>query len=59
MKEKKFIITKSNLVADMLKHSGYTLVSQQGEMWTFMNNGKHTFSQDDKKEMVFSNKLFL
>lgn len=59
MKEKKFIITKSNLVADMLKHSGYTLVSQQGEMWTFMNNGKHTFSQDEKKDAVFTDKIFL
>lgn len=54
-----FVITKSNLIADVLKHCGFTLVSHQGEVWTFMNDGKHMFSQNDKKEMVFTDKMFL
>lgn len=54
-----FVITKSNLIADVLKESGFTLVSHQGEVWTFKNDGKHTFSQDEKKDAVFTNKVFL
>ena len=59
MQGNKFVLTKSNLVADVLKQSGFTLVSHQNDTWTFMNDGRHTFSQDEKKEAVFTDKLFL
>ena len=56
---KKYIITKSALTAEILEKSGYTLMSHKSDIWTFLNDEKHTLSAEDKKEIVFSNKLFL
>lgn len=55
----KYVITKSNLVADVLKKFGYTLMSYKEGVWTFLNDGEHMLSAQDKKEVVFSNKVFL
>ena len=57
--EKRFVITKSDMVADVLKKGGFTLVSHQGDTWTFLNDGNHSFSKEDKKEVTYSNKLFI
>lgn len=59
MKIQKYIITKFDIVADVLSKSGYSLLSHKEGIWTFLNDGKHALSAEDKKEMVFSNKLFL
>lgn len=59
MKMQKYVITKSDIVADVLKKSNYSLLSHKEGVWTFLNDGKHMLSAEDKKEMVFSNKLFL
>lgn len=55
----KYIITKSAIVAETLKKSGYTLMSHKEDIWTFLNDGKHALSVEDKKETVYCNKLFL
>lgn len=56
---KKYIITKSASAADILKESGYTLLSNKDGVWTFYNDGKQLLSADDRKDMAYSNKLFL
>ena len=55
----KYIITKSNLVADILKKTGYTILSEKDGSWTFLNDGRQNLSADQKKDVVFSNKMFL
>jgi len=55
----KYIITKSDLVSEVLKKSGYTLMSHKDGIWTFFNDGKKMLSAEDKKGMVFTNKIFL
>ena len=57
----KYIITKSVFVAEALKKSGYTLLSnnEKDGVWIFHNDGKQMLSADEKKEMVYSNKIFL
>lgn len=55
----KYVITKSNLVAEVLKASKYTLLSNKDGIWTFKNDGKNTLSNDERKGMVFTDKIFL
>lgn len=59
MKGKTYVITKSDLVAATLTKGGFTLKSHKGDTWTFLNDGKQMLSADDKKETVFTDKVFL
>lgn len=59
MGKQNFVMTRSNLVADVLKKNGFTFVSHQGDTWTFLNDGKHTFSEDEKQHTVITNKIFV
>ena len=53
-----FILVSDKSIADMLKKNGYVCVSETEAMFTFMNNGKLTFSDDiDQHKIVYSNKL--
>lgn len=55
----KYIITKSNVVALMLKTYGYTLLSEKDGVFTFMNDGRVTLAADEKREVSYTNKIFL
>ena len=59
MKSGQFVMTRSNLVAEVLKKSGYTLLYDQNDTWTFLNNGKHNFSEEERKHTVITNKMFM
>jgi hypothetical protein len=59
IKMNKYIITKSKLVAEVLKKSGYTLLSDKDEAWTFLNCGKKCLSNEEIKEVCYTNKIFL
>lgn len=53
-----FILVSDSAVADILKQNGLVCVYESGTMFTFMNNGKLTFSDSiDKHKIVYSNKL--
>jgi hypothetical protein len=53
-----FILVSDKTIADILKQYGYICVSETETMYTFMNNGKLTFSDSiDKNKVVYSNKL--
>lgn len=58
---KKYVITKSALVAETLKSAGYTLLSSNEKhgIWTFHNDGKRMLSDEEKKDMAYSDRLFL
>lgn len=51
----KFIITTSEVSAEMLEAAGFELISQSSGQWTFLNNGKMQFSNLEK--ITFTNKL--
>ena len=59
MKSGRFVMTRSKMVAEVLKKSGYTLLSNQNNTWIFLNDGKHTFSAEERKHTVVSNKMFI
>lgn len=51
----KFIITTSEVSAEMLEVAGFELISHSSGQWTFLNNGKMQFSNLEK--ITFTNKL--
>lgn len=57
--EKKFIKTTDKETADKLISVGFQLVSQNGNVYTFLNQPPRTFSFDivDKKKMAYTNIL--
>ena len=53
-----FILVSDKTIASILKQSGYECISETETMFTFVNNGKLTFSDSiDKHKVVYSNKL--
>ncbi len=50
-----FIITTNNVSADLLLKTGFKLVSQFGNQWTFLNNEKMLF--DNLEDIIYTNKL--
>lgn len=53
-----FILVSDKSIADILKQNGYVCVNETETMFTFMNNGKLTFSDSiDNHKVVYSNKL--
>ena len=52
---KQFIRTSYEDTYKNLLKCGCTFLGKEGNFWVFLNNGKTTFSEDEKK-VVFSNK---
>ena len=51
----KFIITTNNISADLLLKTGFKLVSQFENQWTFLNNEKMLFN--NLEDIIYTNKL--
>lgn len=57
---KKFIKTTDKYTADKLIAHGFKLVSQIGNLYTFLNDtSKLNFDAIDKKQIVYDDKLSL
>ena len=53
-----FILVSDPAVADILKQNGLTCINETETMFTFMNNGKLTFSDSlSNNKIVYSSKL--
>ena len=52
-----FIKTSDAELAQQLRCCGYTELKSQGKFFVFINNGKATFSKEQKKKMVMTNKM--
>lgn len=52
-----FIKTSDTALAKKLRESGFTSVSQEDEMFIFINDGKAVFSDNEKKRLVYSDIL--
>jgi hypothetical protein len=53
-----FILVSDSAIANILKQNGYVCINETETMFTFMNNGKLTFSENiDKHKVMFTNKL--
>ena len=61
MKKKKFIKTTDKSTADKLIAYGFKLISQVGNIYTFLNEMPQNFNFDviDKKMIVYDNMLNL
>lgn len=59
--DKKFIKTTDRKTADQLIASGFRLVSQNGSIYTFLNEVPKNFNFDivDGKKIVYDNRLSL
>lgn len=53
--KKKFVKTKDPKTAELLEREGFTLVSYEGDTYTFLNDGRENFQAKDKA--VFTNIL--
>lgn len=53
-KDKKFILTQDEKVAKELIDSGFLLVQETSDMWTFMNCDKLTFSNYACSNSIYS-----
>ena len=52
-----FIKTQDAELAKKLRFSGYKELKKQGKFFVFVNSGKWTFSAEDKKKAIFTNKM--
>ena len=52
-----FICTSDENTADKLKEQGFQLVSNEHGMFTFINNVKLNFSDEEKKKISYTNML--
>ena len=58
----KFLYVKDENIKDKLLANGFTMLQckeQNGKYYVFANNGVLTFSENDKKEILFSNEIHL
>ena len=53
----KFVNTSDSAVADELRKAGFTELPKEGNMFVFLNDGHANFSDDDKKKVVYTNKM--
>lgn len=51
----KFIRVFSDDVAMRLRANGFTCIGRDGDTYTFLNDGKFLFSDEDNKYMKFTN----
>lgn len=54
-----FIKTSAPNVAEELKANGFTLVSKEGEMYVFLNDGKANFSDESKNQVIYTDILHI
>ena len=61
MNDKKFIITKDQKTANVMIANGFQLVSNIGDIYTFINEpSKHfIFADNDKKLICYTNNLHI
>lgn len=52
-----FIKTSDAELAKELRASGYKELKSQGKFFVFLNNGSATFSAEQNKKMVMTNKM--
>ena len=52
-----FIKTNSESIAIQLKKLGFTELPKQGTFFVFLNNGTANFSEEDRKKVIYTNKL--
>ena len=52
-----FIHVSDENVAEYLRSNHYTELPKQGNTYTFLNDGKATFSETVKKRIVIDNKM--
>lgn len=52
-----FVKTSDSDTAAKLKASGFTEVSKEGEFYVFLNDGKQNFSEDENKNVIYTNIL--
>ena len=50
-----FILVSDKIIAERLKESGFVCINEANAMYTFLNNGKLVFA--DEQGIVYSNKL--
>ncbi len=58
----KFLYVKDENIKNKLLANKFTMLQckeQNGKYYVFVNNGVLTFSEDDKKEILFSNEIHL
>lgn len=56
-KKQNFVRTTSHETAQKLINEGFTLISNNGSEYVFLNNGK--VLMDKLKEVAYTNKLYL
>lgn len=54
---KNFIQTQDEGTAIQLRSLGFTELPKQGSFFVFINDGKTDFSAEEKKKMVYTNKI--
>lgn len=57
--DKKFIVTKSEIVADKLSALGLRLFSKDNDTFIFENAPNKQYSTDVVTDVVFTNRVFL
>jgi hypothetical protein len=53
----KFIKTQDAELANTLRTLGYKELRAQGKFFVFINNGKVYFSTEEKKKLIYTNKM--
>lgn len=53
----KFIKTQDAELANTLRTLGYKELKEQGKFFVFINNGKVNFSTEEKKKLMYTNKM--
>lgn len=53
----KFIKTQDAELANTLRTLGYKELKEQGKFFVFINNGKVNFSTEEKKKLIYTNKM--
>lgn len=52
-----FVKTQDKELAEQLRKSGYKELKPQGKFFVFINDGKATFSNEQTKKVVYTNKM--
>ena len=53
----KFIKTKDEELAKTLRLQGFKELKNQGKFFVFINNGVALFNEEDKKKIIYTDKM--
>lgn len=53
----KFIKTQDAGLAEVLRSQGFKELKPQGKFFVFINNGRANFSVEQKKKIVYTNRM--